>query len=112
MPMPVWDTVTVTVTRPAWVGSRGTMVPDWDNATAVEVPGCWVGNPATSADATATSRPALSRATLYLPPTADVREGDRVTYAGADYALDGAPLAFPSPFGGIDHYEVPLVDWS
>lgn len=112
MPMPTWGLVTIVVARPGKRVSRGTEVADWSNPTKAPVGGCWVGNPQTSTDKTQTAMPATSRATLYLPPGADVRKGDKVTYAGRDYAVDGEPMAYPSPLGGVDHIEVPLVDWS
>lgn len=113
MPMPIgWALVTVTVTRPGTKESRGAIVADWSGATSREVGGCWVGNQSTSTDAGEEGREANARATLYAPPGADVRRGDKVTYAGADYAVDGEPLPYPSPLGGIDHIECPLVDWS
>lgn len=113
MPMPMgWQLVSVTVTRPGSRRSRGATVADWEHATSHVVGGCWVGNPSTSVDQTKEGRDVTVRATLYAPAGADVVRGDKVTYAGADYAIEGAPLPFPSPFGGIDHIECPLVDWS
>lgn len=113
MPMPIgWRLVTVRVTRPGTKASRGATVADWDSATTRDVGGCWVGNPSTSADQAREGRDANVRATLYAPPGADVMAGDRVTYAGVDYAIDGEPLPYPSPLGGVDHIECPLVDWT
>lgn len=113
MPMPVgWALVAVTVTRPGTKASRGTTVADWSNSTTREVGGCWVGNPSTSTDTAREGRDSNVKATLYAPPGADLRRGDKVTYAGVAYAIDGEPLPYPSPLGGIDHIECPLVDWT
>ena len=111
MPMPDWATVTVTVERPATKEARGARVADWSGATRTEVAGCWVGNASSSSDPSDQGRAATTRLTLYAPAGTDVRRGDRVTYAGTRYAIDGEPLAYQSPFGGIDHIECALVDW-
>lgn len=111
MPMPMWALVTVTIERPGAREARGTTVPDWSKKAEREVPGCWVGNASTSSDPSDEGRAANMHLTLYAPPGTDVRRGDRVTYAGDRYAIDGEPLAFPSPLGGTDHIECALVDW-
>ena len=109
--MPTWSTLTVTIERPGSRESRGATVADWSSPARVDVPGCWVGNPTTSSDSSDMGRASNVCATLYAPPGTDVRRGDRVTYAGVQYAVDGEPLAFPSPLGGTDHIECQLVDW-
>lgn len=85
MPMPDWATVAVTIERPATKEARGARVPDQSATT--------------------------TRMTLFAPPGTDVRRGDRVTYAGTRYAIDGEPIRYPSPLGGLDHIECSLVDW-
>lgn len=111
MPMPRWALVAVTIERPGARESRGTTVPDWSKKTEREVNGCWVGNASTSSDSSDEGRAANMRLTLYAPPGTDVRRGDRVTYGGRRYAIDGEPIEYPSPFGGTDHIECALVDW-
>lgn len=110
MPMPTWSLVSVTVERPGTHESRGATVADWSNATKSTLSGCWVGSPATTADTSAQDRDETVTATLFAPAGSDVMRGDRVTFAGTRYRVDGV-LSFPSPFGGTDHIEASLISW-
>lgn len=102
--LPSWCDDTVTVLRAPIVSARGSEVRDWGSASSHEVAGCSVQY-ATSAsgDVATRAQPVSTTATIYLPPGADVRDGDRVALGGVTFELDGAPLRVRSPFGGRDH---------
>ena len=109
--LPSWCKTTVTVRRAPLVDSRGTKVRDWSAYVEHEVTGCSV-QPASSATAWTDQRqPVTYDAVLYAPPGADVEDGDRIVYAGATYAVDGAPMPWASPTGAIDHVQANLVTW-
>ena len=102
----------VTVVRPARVTRRGVVVDDWEGATRREIAGCSL-QPGSTATARPEPREALGQvATLYAPPGADVRPGDRVEAGGATWAVSGWPTPRRSPFGALDHVRVELERWA
>lgn len=109
--LPRWARLTVTVTRPGVRESRGSKVPDWSSATKHEVTGCMLDAPSSSADYASAAQPITGRRTLYAPPWADIKRGDRITADGATWAVDGAPALYRSPFGTRDYLDVQLIDW-
>ena len=109
--LPIWCNDTVTVWRAPYVEQRGTKVRDWANAEPHEVAGCSV-QPAGTSTAWTDPRQALTvQATLFAPLGADIREGDRIEFAGARYSLNGAPLPYRSPTGAASHLFAQLTDW-
>ena len=102
----------VTVDRAPLVEVRGTFEPDWEHPVSVEVAGCSF-QPVQGSTAWTDPRQAVTvRATLYMPPNADVKAGDRITYQGNQYAIDGAPLPWKSPTGRVSHIQCTLIDWT
>lgn len=109
--LPSFARKSVTVARAPYVDSRGTRVRDWSQAVEHTVGGC-VLQPVQGATAWTDPTQAVTvRAVLYMPPDADVRPDDRITADGHVYAISGAPMAWQSPTGAIDHIEASLVDW-
>lgn len=109
--LPSFCTDSVTVERAPLVDSRGTKVPDWNHAESWEVSGCSVQPVQGSTTWTDPRQAVTVRATLYAPPSADIQAGDRITYQGHKYAIDGAPLPWKSPTGAVSHIQCALVDW-
>ena len=109
--LPRWCSDAVTVRRAPYKEQRGTRVRDWENATEHTVEGCSVQPASTSTQWTDPRQALTVRAVLYAPPGADIVEGDRIDFAGASYALDGAPLEWRSPTGAVSHVQAQLVDW-
>lgn len=109
--LPRWARLTVTVTRPGVRESRGSKVPDWSSATTHEVHGCMLDAPSSSADYASAAQPITGRRTLYAPPGADIKRGDRIEADGSKWAVDGAPARYRSPFGTRDYLAVQLIDW-
>ena len=108
--LPSWCADTITVMRPALVTSRGTVVPDWTNATVTTITGCSVQTGVTSEDRDGRTATLLG-GTLYLPPTADVRAGDRVQFGGSTYEVQGVPMAWRSPTGRVSHIQARIAEW-
>lgn len=113
--LPSWCRDAVTVTRPAWVESRGTLVPNWSKATSHPLTGCSVQVPLTSMDLDGRQQAELS-GTLYAPNGADVARGDRITWTDPmgvehDFAVDGMPMPWSSPSGRVSHVQARLVEW-
>lgn len=110
MALPSFAKDTITVSRATAIDDRGTQVRDWDNAKSHTVAGCSVQFRETSTSYDA--REAVTvRAVVYMPPDADIATGDRVTFDGVEYAIDGSPFLMTSPTGRVSHKKATLVDW-
>lgn len=102
--LPSWCTDTITVRRAPWATSRGSKVRDWAHAAQHAVGGCSV-QPAATATGDPAGRAQMTSVTaaIYCPPGADVAEGDRISFGGVTYEIEGAPIEVRSPFGGCSH---------
>jgi hypothetical protein len=92
---PVLATQTITRIRPAQVTNRyGDLEADWDNASSLDIVGCAL-HPAGTTETTDPARTAVAiRWNLFLPPGSDIVAGDRVSFDGVLYEVDGMPLAW------------------
>ena len=107
-----WANDTITVLRAPLVESRGGQVRNWAAAEPHQITGCSLQDTASeTGDRAGRAQNTQRLADLYLPPGADIQEGDRVSLGDATYELDGAPLRLRSPFGGCDHTLAHLVSW-
>ncbi len=104
-------TQTVVRIRPATTASRGSTVPDWNNASRLVIGGCSVQPAGTELSQDGRVLGVVDGMTCYMPPTADVKEGDRIEYAGTVYTIDGAPRVWPSA-GSLNHVQIRLSGWS
>lgn len=109
--LPSFARQTVTVRRAPYTEQRGTKVRDWSKASEHDVPGCSFQAGTGSTTWTDDRHPITVDAVLYAPPGADIADGDRIVAAGAEYSIQGAPVAWQSPTGSVDHVEVRLVTW-
>lgn len=71
---------------------------DWENATATEIAGCSV-QPVTGLEHDQGREAVTTRWRVYAPAGADLQAGDRVTFAGETYEVDGPGQDWPSPTG-------------
>lgn len=106
--LPSWFTQTVTRIRPGEKISRGTKVPDWDNVEKIEIRGCSVQPSSTSLSQDGRVLGIDDLFTLYMPPDADVREGDRVEYNGEEFTVSGVPGLWVSPTGRLSNKQITL----
>ena len=111
--LPSWFKQTVVRIRPGAKTERGSVVPDWsDNAVSTaEIHGCSVQPSTTSLSQDGRVLGIDESYTLYMPPNADVQEGDRIAYRGETYAVIGVPKPWYSPTGGLDNKQVMLERW-
>ena len=109
--LPSWCNDSVDVWRAPTVAVRGTEERDWANAVKHTITGCSV-QPSTTSTGWNDPREALASSwTLYAPPGADVRAGDRVDFDGASFRVDGRPMAWRSPTGAVSHVVAYLAEW-
>lgn len=109
--LPSFCNDTVTIWRAPLKDSRGTQVRDWTNAESHEVAGCSFQPTGTKTDFEDTRQNVTIRATLYLPPEADIEADDRVEFRGTRYGMNGGVLPWTSPTGAVSHLVCQLVDW-
>ena len=108
--LPNFMTQSVTRIRPTTKTVRGSDIPDWDHVTTLTIGGCSV-QPASS-DLSQDGRVLgiMDGMTCNMPPTADVREGDRIKFDGNVYTINGVPRVWPSA-GGLAHIQLNLRRW-
>lgn len=110
MALPTFAKDTVTVARAATTNKRGVSVKDWGNAKTHTIDGCSF-QPQSTSSGLDTREAVIVRAKLYLPPGSDIQAGDRVSFDGETFLIDGAPLTKRSPSGRLSHIIAFLVDW-
>lgn len=108
--LPSWANDTITVERPASKSQRGTTVPDWAHATTHTVSGCSVQLPTTTMSLDGRTQTELA-GTVYAPPSADIAAGDRITFNGVRFLVDGEPMPWASPTGRVSHVQVRIAAW-
>ena len=108
--LPSWAGDAITVERPPMVERRGTTVPDWAHAQTHEVSGCSVQIPTTSMSLDVRTQTELA-GTVYAPPTADIKAGDRITFGTARFLVNGEPMPWRSPTGRVSHLQARIVAW-
>ena len=109
--IPSFARQSVTRIRPGVKTVRGSDIPDWENATSLVISGCSVQPAATEMSQDGRVLGILDGMTCYLPPGADVQEGDRIVYDGETYVLDGAPRVWEAAFN-LSHVQIRLRRWS
>ena len=108
--LPAFCRDSVTVMRPGTREARGTAVADWASATEHAVDGCYLCCEAGSSDLDGRSNTSQPWS-LYAPPGADVRFGDRVIWGGRAFEVAAPPEPRRDPCGtGMGHLKVPLVE--
>lgn len=97
--------------RPARVDDgRGNLQDDWSTPTTDTFPGWAVDAGATVEDLTNRDGTRVEY-TIRGPIDDDVRAGDRITWLGDEYRVDGAPLKQPGPTSATSHQIVKLTRW-
>lgn len=109
--LPSFAKQTVLRIRPAVKTVRGSEVPDWDKADELMIGGCSVQPAATDVSQDGRVLGILDGMTCYMPPNADVKEGDRIRFDGAEYTIVGAPRVWLSA-GNLAHIQLNLKRWS
>ena len=97
--------------RPGTKIARGSQIPDWDSPDRLTITGCSVQPAGTSLTQDGRIAGIMDGLTVYAPPGADVKAGDRIDYCGNVYTINGDVLSWPSATGGIDHIQLNLERW-
>lgn len=105
--LPSFCNQTVTRIRPATKTVRGSVVPDWGNANSKEINGVSMQPASTSLSTDGRVLGISDRYTLFAPPTADIKAGDRIVFDGKPYEIDGDVRIQPSVLN-LDHIEITL----
>lgn len=109
--LPSFAKQSVTRLRPGTQTLRGSVVPDWSKATSSTISGCSVQPATTSLSQDGRVLGIMDGMTCYLPPGADVQEGDRIVYNGETYTIEGSPRVWPT-VANLDHIQINLRRWS
>ena len=103
---------TIQRVRPGERTLRGSTVPDWNNADTAEITGCSVQPAATALDQDGRVVAVSDGLTVFAPPGADVRAGDKIIWNGAAYAIEGAPRVWESATGAVSNIQLNLKRWT
>lgn len=98
---------TVTRIRPGTKESRGSIIPDWSTAKEKKIAGCSMQPASNSLSQDGRVLGLLDEYTLFLPPDADVKAGDRISYNGQLFEIDGEVRIQPAALR-LDHIELRL----
>lgn len=97
--------------RPARVDDgHGNLEDDWSNPDEVTFDG-WAVDAGSTAEDLDNREGRRVEYTLRGPIGHDVRAGDRLTWLGDEYRVDGAPLKQPGPSSLTSHQIVKLTRW-
>ena len=96
--------------RPGTKTERGSEVPDWDNPKSLTIAECSVQPASSSLTQDGRVAGVTDGLTVYAPANADVKAGDRISYGGNIYTINGDPLIWPGP-GRLAHIQLNLVRW-
>lgn len=101
----------ITRIRPGEKESRGSIIPDWTTATEKDIGGCSMQPATTSLSQDGRVLGLLDEYTLFTPPDADIKAGDRIRYNGQVYQIDGDVRIQPAALR-LDHIEIRLRRFS
>lgn len=98
---------TITRIRPGAKTERGSTIPDWENAKTLEIKGCSMQPASTSLSTDGRVLGIRDEYTLFTPPGADIKAGDRIAFDGKTYEIDGDVRVQPAALR-LDHIEITL----
>ncbi|MBO7529863.1 MAG: hypothetical protein J6T37_08320 [Bacteroidales bacterium] len=111
--LPSFCRTTVTRIRPGTKTLRGSTVPDWSagNVNTKTISGCSMQPASTSLSEDGRVLGISDLYTLFAPPDADIRAGDRIEYDGKTYEIDGDVRIQPAA-QFLEHIEITLRRYS
>lgn len=109
--LPSFCKQTVTRIRPGTKTSRGSSIPDWGHASTTQISGCSMQPAGTSLSQDGRVLGISAGFTLYAPPDADIKAGDRISHDGNVYTINGDVRPWPSATGKLDHLLINLERW-
>jgi len=96
--------------RPTTRTVRGSEIFDWSDTDELTIRGCSVQPAASTMTEDGRELGVSDGLTIYMPPSADVKAGDRIRFEGADYEIQGEPRIWPS-VGNLAHKQVNVMRW-
>ena len=108
--LPSWCNDEITVYHPGIAMSRGTLIQDWQNVQTDRITGCSVQTNATSMDLAGRTQTELA-GIIYAPPNSNIESGDRISFDGTIYVVDGEPMKWKSPTGRTSNLQVRIKRW-
>lgn len=102
---------TVKRIRPATKDSRGSTIFDWVNATEKDISGCSMQPASTSLSTDGRVLGIQDEWTLFAPPDADIQDGDRISFDGETYIVQGAVRVQPAAVR-LEHLHITLRRYS
>lgn len=109
--LPSFCTQEIVRERAPFKTERGAQVRDWDgDIDTLTIKGCSV-QPASVSRAYRRSENVEKGMLLFAPPNADVQLGDRITYEGKAYEIDGEPYVWISPTNRVSSMQAHLKRW-
>jgi hypothetical protein len=109
--LPTWAKESIIRLRPGSKVSRGSTVPDWDNPARLTIDGCSVQPATTSLSRDGRVLGVSEGLTIYLPPGADVKAGDRIVANGEVYEMTGDPKTWRSATGLVSNTQISVERW-
>lgn len=107
--LPTFMNKSVIVIKPGSKTVRGQTVPDWEHSTQSTIPNCSMQPASTTLSQDGRVLAVTDRFTCFMPADADVDAGDRISYKGKTYTIDGDPRDWESASTRLDHLELNLV---
>ena len=102
---------TVTVTRAQLTESRGTKIRDWTRATTHDVCNCLITAISTVQDRDGRELQISDTFRLRAMYDADIEPGDRITWSGIVYEVDGDVFKTNSPTGRVSSTRCTIARW-
>lgn len=107
--LPTFMNKSVIVIKPGSKTVRGQTVPDWEHSTQSTISNCSMQPASTTLSQDGRVLAVTDRFTCFMPADADVDAGDRISYKGKTYTIDGDPRDWESASTRLDHLELNLV---
>lgn len=110
--LPSFANQSITVIRPAFKESRGSMIPDWsaDKVKEKTINGCSVQPSTTSLSQDGRVLGISDSWTAYLPEGSDVKAGDHIVFDGNTYVISGEPRVWTGAFTR-SNIQLNLIRW-
>lgn len=112
MALPTWASQSVVRLRPSVKMSRGSEVPDWSNPSELVISGCSIQPTSTGLSQDGRVLGINEGYTVYLPPGSDIKAGDRVSFGGNVYTINGEPKAWEGATGRVSHVQINVERWA
>lgn len=111
MALPSWANDTIVRKRPGTIDRRGSTEPDWSKTTDLTIAGCSMQPASTSLSQDGRVLGIADAYTLYCPPGTDIQAGDKISYNGNDYLVNGEIRIWNSPTGRVSSLQAQLQRW-